>query len=283
MTGWSAVFPCSRCGLDLLTSGGRPTSPTTVGVTPPSSVTARRQGRSRFGASLVAIGVVVALLAVLAVTILSGSEDGDRVADGGMVPGSPAPLFASPPPSAPPSPAPVRSVVSLPPQSPAGPGGDQLTITGSLTIVSPATDQLQTLDPGVTDRRGRAQAPWAPVRAELDALEARKESGELSQDEFMAAYRTIGCAGSGEFSQFSPGRTIDLLDAQGEVLASGQLQSGSIVGSESSPACRMPFTIPGVPSADAYTLDLGVATLSYTRARLEALGWDIQLEFGARD
>jgi hypothetical protein len=104
----------------------------------------------------------------------------------------------------------------------------------------------------------------------------------LSQDEFLAAYRSIGCAGSGEFSRFSPGRTIDLLDAQGAVLASGELQAGSIVGPESSSACRMPFTIAGVPSADAYILDLGMATLSYTRERLEALGWDIELEFGAR-
>ena len=119
------------------------------------------------------------------------------------------------------------------------------------------------------------------MKAELDALIARRESGDLSPSEFLDAYEDIGCVGSGEFSDFAPGRSIDVLDEGGAILASGALQVGSSAGLESLSGCRLPFTIVGVPPADTYIIDVGGATLSYTREQLDSRGWNIELEFGA--
>ena len=118
------------------------------------------------------------------------------------------------------------------------------------------------------------------MKAELDALIARRESGEISPDEFIDSYEDIGCRGSGEFRDFAPGRSVDILDEGGAVIASGALQVGSSIGLS---GCRLPFTFVGLPPAPAYSIAVGGAMLRYTREQLESIDWNIELEFGVKD
>jgi hypothetical protein len=161
--------------------------------------------------------------------------------------------------------------------------GDMRTVTGGLTILSSgqgssAADSIdRALDP-----ESEPEAPWIPVQAELEALIARRESGDLSPRQLLDAYESIGCVGSGEFSDFAPGLVIDILDEQGEIIASGALQVGSLAGLDPVSGCRLPFTIVSVPTVDRYVIDVGGATLSYTREQLDARDWNIELQFGAR-
>jgi hypothetical protein len=176
---------------------------------------------------------------------------------------------------------PVASAGVSQPAPSATPASNTLTVTGGLTILSSGTDPRAEGSPDPANPERRPETPWTPVKAELDALMARRESGDLSPSEFLDAHADLGCVGSGEFSDFAPGRSVDVLDERGVVIASGALQVGSSAGLESPSGCRLPFTIVGVPPADTYIVDVGGATLSYTREQLDAHGWNIELEFGA--
>jgi hypothetical protein len=175
---------------------------------------------------------------------------------------------------------PVASAGASEPAPSATPAGNTLTVTGGLTILSSGTGPRAEASSDLTNPERRRGTPWTPVKAELDALIARREAGDLSPSEFLDAYEDIGCVGSGEFSDFAPGRSVDILDEGGAVIASGALQVGSSIGLS---GCRLPFTIVGLPPAPAYTIAVGGATLRYTREQLESLDWSIELEFGVKD
>ena len=184
------------------------------------------------------------------------------------------------------SPEPVASTGASQPAPSAAPSatpaGNTLTVTGGLTILSSGTDPRAEASTDLTNPERRPGTPWTPVKAELDALIARRESGDLSPSEFIDAYEDIGCVGSGEFSDFAPGRSVDVLDEGGVVIASGALEVGSSAGPDAASGCRLPFTIVGVPPAPVYTIAVGGATLSYTREQLDSLEWNIELEFRAK-
>ena len=180
------------------------------------------------------------------------------------------------------SPEPVASAGASQPAPSATPAGNTLTVTGGLTILSSGTDPRAEASTDLTNPERRPGTPWTPVKAELDALIARRESGDLSPSEFLDAYEDIGCVGSGEFSDFAPGRSVDVLDEGGVVIASGALEVGSSAGPDAASGCRLPFTIVGVPPAPVYTIAVGGATLSYTREQLDSLEWNIELEFRAK-
>jgi hypothetical protein len=175
---------------------------------------------------------------------------------------------------------PIASASASQPAASATPAGNSLTITGALTILSAGTDLMAEASDDLSNPGSRRETAWTPVKAELDALLARRDSGDLSQDEFLDAYEEIGCVGSGGFSDFAPGRSVDIRDEGGAVIASGALQVGSSIGLT---GCRLPFTIVGLPPAPAYTIAVGGATLRYTREQLESLDWNIELEFGVKD
>ena len=180
------------------------------------------------------------------------------------------------------SPEPVASTGASQPAPSATPADNTLTVTGGLTILSSGTDPRAEASTDLTNPERRPGTPWTPVKAELDALIARRESGDLSPSEFIDAYEDIGCGGSGEFSDFAPGRSVDVLDEGGVVIASGALEVGSSAGPDAASGCRLPFTIVGVPTAPVYTIAVGGATLSYTREQLDSLEWNIELEFRAK-
>ena len=123
----------------------------------------------------------------------------------------------------------------------APPAGNTLTVTGGLTILSSGTDPRAEASTDLTNPERRPGTPWTPVKAELDALIARRESGDLSPSEFLDAYEDIGCVGSGEFSDFAPGRSVDVLDEGGVVIASGALEVGSSAGPDV--GVRMPTPV----------------------------------------
>ena len=228
------------------------------------------------GTVLVAF-VVVGAIAVIAITPSPTDDGGTSEVAGLTIPqgASLEPVASAgasqPAPSAPPSATPS-----------APPAGNTLTVTGGLTILSSGTDPRAEASTDLTKPERRPGTPWTPVKAELDALIARRESGDLSPSEFLDAYEDIGCVGSGEFSDFAPGRSVDVLDEGGVVIASGALEVGSSAGPDAASGCRLPFTIVGVPPAPVYTIAVGGATLSYTREQLESLEWNIELEFRAK-
>ena len=177
---------------------------------------------------------------------------------------------------------PVASASASQPAPSATPAGNSLTVTGALTILSAGTDLMAEASDDLSNPGSRRETAWTPVKAELDALLARRDSGDLSPAEFLDAYEEIGCVGSGEFSDFAPGRSVDVLDEGGVVIASGALEVGSSAGPDAASGCRLPFTIIGVPPAPVYTIAVGGATLSYTREQFDSLEWNIELEFRAK-
>lgn len=177
---------------------------------------------------------------------------------------------------------PVGSAGASQPAPSATPAGNTLTVTGGLTILSSGTDPRAEASTDLTNPEREPGTPWTPVKAELDALIARRDAGDLSPSEFLDAYKDIGCVGSGEFSAFAPGRSVDVLDERGVVIASGALRVGSSAGADAPSGCRLPFTIVGLPPAPAYTIAVGGATLRYTREQLDSIEWNIELEFRAK-
>ena len=224
------------------------------------------------GTVLVA-SVVVGGIAVIGITPSPTDDGGTSEVTGVTIPQS-----ASPEPVA--STGASQPAPSATPSAP--PAGNTLTVTGGLTILSSGTDPRAEASTDLTNPERRPGTPWTPVKAELDALIARRESGDLSPSEFLDAYEDIGCVGSGEFSDFAPGRSVDVLDEGGVVIASGALEVGSSAGPDAASGCRLPFTIVGVPPAPVYTIAVGGATLSYTREQLDSLEWNIELEFRAK-
>jgi hypothetical protein len=240
----------------------------------PTGSTSARTSWTRallIGTVLVAFAVIGGI-AVIGIT-LSPADDGGTSDMAGVT----VPQGASPEPVAS-----ARANTTAPSLAPsATPVGNRLTITGALTILSSGTEPQAEAGADLSTREPRPEAPWTPVKAELDALIARRDSGELDPGEFLDAYEDIGCVGQGEFSEFAPGRPVRILDERGLVIAKGALQVGSLAGPDAPSGCRLPFTIVGVPPASVYAIAVGGATLRYTREQLDARGWDIELEFGA--
>jgi hypothetical protein len=156
------------------------------------------------GSLLVAL-VLVAGVALLTITSTPG--DGDGTSDSAAAPSPQGTLQ------------PTASLDQGSPAASATAATGTLAITGGITIVSPGQDPRAESSQDPDDRRRKPETPWAPVQAELDALVARRDSGDLSPSEFLAAYENVGCVGSGEFSDFVPGRSIDVRDEGGEVIA----------------------------------------------------------------
>ena len=119
------------------------------------------------------------------------------------------------------------------------------------------------------------------MRAELDALVARRDSGAIGSEEFLNAYNDLECVGVGAFSDLAQGRKVRILNEQGDVIASGALEEGSSTGHGSTAGCRFPFTIEEVPPAARYTVDVGRVSLGYSLEQLESRGWTVELEVRA--
>jgi hypothetical protein len=155
--------------------------------------------------------------------------------------------------------------------------GSVATLIGALTLymTAPSADGSSADDAPAPARS--PEPPWAPVKAELDALIALRDSGDIGAEEFLDAYNDLECVGVGDMSDLASGQRVRILNEQGEVIASGALEDGSSTGHGSTAGCRFPFTIDGIPPAARYTVDVGRISLDYSREQLESRGWTVEL------
>jgi hypothetical protein len=87
------------------------------------------------------------------------------------------------------------------------------------------------------------------------------------------------CAGSGGYSDITPGAQVAVADQAGTVLAVGQLDGGR---SDGRYGCDFDFAIPGVGPATVYEVTVSHrGAVDFTIAQMEADSWMVQLSLGS--
>jgi hypothetical protein len=87
-----------------------------------------------------------------------------------------------------------------------------------------------------------------------------------------------GCQGSGGYSDMSPGDGVTVKDGDGKLLATTTLGSGS----GTTTRCTFDFSLPNVPEAAFYTIEVGRrGGLSYPLAEMKAQDWSVELTLGS--
>lgn len=82
------------------------------------------------------------------------------------------------------------------------------------------------------------------------------------------------------FDDIKRGAKLVVKDGSGKQIATGQLDRGKIVPAGSFGACELPLTIPDVPAADSYTIQLGNHSVkTYSAKDLQQKDWKIELSF----
>jgi hypothetical protein len=81
------------------------------------------------------------------------------------------------------------------------------------------------------------------------------------------------CVGHGEYDDLAPGERVTIRNEDDETIAVGRLDRSTWLGPE---ACRFSFTIPDVPRASVYRVEVADRDrVEYTRRELEEANWRI--------
>lgn len=86
-----------------------------------------------------------------------------------------------------------------------------------------------------------------------------------------------GCEGSGGYDDISYGTAVTVRDGAGEILATGSLDSGEVVGDW----CNFTFTVEDVPGADFYEVEVSHrGGLSYSSKEMDEKDWFVSVSLG---
>ena len=93
------------------------------------------------------------------------------------------------------------------------------------------------------------------------------------------------CAGEGGYDDIRPGAEVTVRDRTGAIIATSRLDWGVveriIEGDPDRFYCRLPFSVPDVPEADFYSIEVSRrGELTFSRDELEALDWQVAFELG---
>jgi hypothetical protein len=81
------------------------------------------------------------------------------------------------------------------------------------------------------------------------------------------------CLGHGEYGDLAPGERVTIRNEDDETIAVGRLEQSTWLGPE---ACRFSFSIPDMPRANVYRVEVADRDLvEYTRRELEERSWRI--------
>jgi hypothetical protein len=90
------------------------------------------------------------------------------------------------------------------------------------------------------------------------------------------------CVGDGGYSDIGPGAQVTVTDQKGELIATGTLSMGERGMTNDTWVCRFAFTVPDVPGADFYTIEVSHrGGLTYSTAEMDAQGWTVGFTLGS--
>lgn len=86
------------------------------------------------------------------------------------------------------------------------------------------------------------------------------------------------CGGKGGYADLREGAAIVVADERGTIIATAGLGQGVYTANYD---CLFPFALIGVPDAAFYTIEVSHrGGLTYARAELEAIGWEVHFRLG---
>lgn len=89
------------------------------------------------------------------------------------------------------------------------------------------------------------------------------------------------CAGEGGYGDIGPGVQVVVRDQSGETIGAGDLSAGTLGRDPTVWTCQFTFTIPDVPAATFYEVEVGDrGALTYSAAEMEEQDWQVGFTLG---
>ena len=93
---------------------------------------------------------------------------------------------------------------------------------------------------------------------------------------------TLGCHGTGGYSDIKPGMKVVVKNEKSEIIGISNLDSDTYDGNSPSVVCKYPFEVRGLPSASFYSIEVGRrGSLTYSPKQLDKQDWKVSLSLGS--
>lgn len=116
----------------------------------------------------------------------------------------------------------------------------------------------------------------------MSSLDRQTITGSMTLIDSDFFGRSVGasCSGTGGYSDIKAGANVKLSDGKGNIIATSQLNAGTI---ERSQRCLFTFSLDDVPDEDFYVIGVGGGRrgeLTYSKSEMQDMDWTIDLVIG---